>query len=69
MGRGVVNDVFAESAFYRGFGKIAEKNTFCCFELGIHGMTKIDLAYLIENFAGILKMVLEFSQNLFFIEL
>ena len=25
------------------YGKIAEKSTFCCFDPGIHGITKIDL--------------------------
>ncbi len=43
------------------YGKIVEKSTFCCFEPGIHSMKKIDLAYLIANFARMLKMILEFS--------
>ena len=74
MGNGVANDVFAESAFYIGdllkeYGKIAEKCTFLCFRPGIHGMMNNDLTYLIENFVRIPKILLKFSQNLFFIEL
>ena len=53
----------------RKYGQIAEKCMFCCFEAGICGLTKIDLAYPIENSATILKMILQFSQNLFFMEL
>ena len=64
----LLNQRFIEDLL-KEYGKIAEKSTFCCFEPGIHGMTNIDLSYLIANFARILKMVMEFSQKVFFIEL
>ena len=73
MGNGVANDVLLNRRFIgdllKEYGKIAEKNAFCCFEPGIHGMMKNDLPYPIENFARISKMLLKFSKHLFFIEL